>query len=55
VTSPTNTENVHEALLPAVSIAVQATFVEPIEKKLPLAGLQVTDCTATLSVAVGSE
>jgi len=54
VVSPTNTANVHAAELPDVSMAIQTTLVKPKENKLPLEGVHATDCTATLSVAVGS-
>ena len=50
--SATTTKKEHEAILPAVSKAVQATLEVPRGKLAPEEGAQDIDCTATLSVAV---
>jgi hypothetical protein len=52
----TVTSNMQEATWPQASVTLQLTVVVPIEKVLPLAGVQVTrgDVGEQLSVAVGA-
>lgn len=49
----TVTENVHDAVFPARSVAVHVTVVDPIGKKDPEGGSQETEDIPQLSVAVG--
>jgi hypothetical protein len=51
--SKTVTLNVHVAVLPDVSVAVQVTVVVPSGKQLPDGGVQVTTTPGQLSVADG--
>ncbi len=53
VVSDTTIRNEQLAVLPAVSLAEQLTRFEPLRNDEPVVGEQVTDCTATLSVANG--
>ena len=50
----TVTLKVHVFSLPLLSVAVQVTVVTPLLKVEPLTGLQTTDATAQLSLAVGA-
>ena len=52
VKSATSTWKLQLAEFPDVSEAVHVTNVDPNTKFEPVLGLQLTDCTATLSVAV---
>jgi hypothetical protein len=49
----TFTWNVHWAVLPDVSVAVQVTVVEPTGKQKPEAGVQFAVAPGQLSVGVG--
>ena len=51
--SLTVTVKLHVFVLPAASVAVQATGVVPVPKLEPPAGLQVTVTPGQLSLAVG--
>jgi hypothetical protein len=46
--------NVHAAVFPLVSVAVQVTVVVPSLNVEPDGGTQTTDAIAQLSVAVGA-
>jgi hypothetical protein len=48
------TVNEQSLVLPLVSVAVQVTVVSPLLKVEPLAGVQTTEATAQLSLAVGA-
>lgn len=52
--APRVTLKVHEALLPAASVAVQVTLLVPMGKRLPEGGLQMTVPPEQLSEAVGA-
>jgi hypothetical protein len=54
VTSATSTVNEQLAVLPDVSVALQATLAAPSPKEEPDTGLHTTEAMATLSVAVGA-
>ena len=51
--SNTHTWNVHVAVLPDVSVAVQVTVVQPIGDVEPEGGLQAVVTPGQLSLAVG--
>src|SRR5438445_695086 len=53
--SLTVTVNVHLAVLPAASVAVQITGVAPFANNLPLGGLHATVAPGQLSVTVGAK
>jgi hypothetical protein len=54
-TSKTVTEKLQAAVLPEVSVAVQATVVTPGGKAEPEGGVQMTLCMPQSSVTVGAE